>query len=133
MLLNIDFDGVLVPNTHETALLNKSKEEGLSFEDTSPIWDWYGRLVNATPLPINHSLLQYLHSQKEMGNTIRLWTNRAYTLRNATISNLGTYASIFDSSSFYAGHKSSCKVEGVVMDNDVRNLTCGDAGVLYKF
>ncbi len=133
MLLNIDYDGVLVPNTHETTLLNKSKEEGLSFADSSPIWDWYDRLVNTTLLSINHSLLQYLSIRKEMGDTICLWTNRAYTLKNATLNNLGSYASIFDSSSFYAGRKSSCKVEGVVVDNDVRNLTCGDTGILYKF
>ena len=133
MLLNVDFDGVLVPNTHETALLNKSKVEELSLVDSSPIWGWYNRLVDTTPLPINHSLLQYLSIRKEMGDTIRLWTNRAYTLKNATLNNLGSYASIFDSSSFYAGRKSSCKVEGVVVDNDVRNLTCGDTGILYTF
>jgi hypothetical protein len=133
MLLNIDFDGVLVPNTHETTLMNKSGDEGLSLEDTSPIWDWYDRLVNMTSLPINHSLLQFLYSRKEMGDTIRLWTNRAYTLRTPTLNNLGPYTSIFDSSSFYGGRKSSYKVEGIVLDNDVRNLTCGETGILYKF
>ncbi len=132
MLMNIDFDGVLVPNTHDTAFMDKVNE-GLPLTETSPIQDWYDRLVNTTPLPINHSLLQYLSVRKDMGDTIRLWTNRPYTLKNATIHNLGPYASIFDSSSFYGGRKSSCKVEGVVVDNDVRNLTCGDTGILYKF
>lgn len=132
MLLNIDFDGVLVPNTHDTAFVDKVNE-GLSLADTSPIHDWYENLINTTPLPINHSLLQFLHSRKEMGDTIRLWTNRAHTLRDATLRNLGPYVSIFDSSLFYGGRKSACKVEGVVVDNDVRNLTCGDAGIHYEW
>jgi hypothetical protein len=133
MIWNIDFDGVLVPNTHDDTAMDKIKNEGLSFKEDSSWVDWYDTLIHTNPLPINHSLLQYLSVRKEMGDTIRLWTNRAYTLKNATLNNLGPYASIFDSSSFYAGHKSSCKVEGIVVDNDVHNLSCGERGILYTF
>ncbi len=133
MLWNIDFDGVLVPNTNEEKLFSHAKKQKLTLEDTSPLWDWYDRLIHDNPLPLNHSLLGFLSTRREMGDTIKLWTNRAYALCGYTMDNLSDYVSIFDSSTFYEGHKSKYKVEGVVVDNDVRNLACGDTGILYEF
>lgn len=133
MIWNIDMDGVIVPNTNEELLFSRATDNGLSFEDTSSLWDWYDKLIHDNPLPLNHSLLRFLSTRKEMGDTIRLWTNRAYTLKGYTMDNLGDYISIFDSSTFCGGCKSKYQVEGVVVDNDVHNLTCGDTGILYKF
>ena len=131
-LINCDFDGVLIPNTLEEKLISYAKECALSFADGSPLWDWYGNLVENTTPPINHSLLRYLQSRKEMGDTIRIWTNRAHTLRDATLRTLGPYVSIFDSFQFYSGKKHLSQVEGIVIDNSPQYLSCGERGILYS-
>ena len=130
MLFNIDFDGVLVPNTYEKLLFDTIDNERLSFNDCSPVWDWYDRLVK-NPLDLNTQLLQSLVKLRNEGHSLRLWTNRAYTLKKQTLSNLGEWTSLFDSFEFYAGKKSNSKVEGVVIDNCLTNLSCAEVGGVH--
>ena len=133
MLLNVDFDGVLVPNTHELSLFEKCKREGLGFEDLSSIWNWYEEKVSGNPLPLNHQLLNWLSVQKNNGHVIRLWTNRMYTIARETIHNLDNWKSLFDSFQFHSGHKLQSRVEGVVIDNNSKYLNCGEFGVHFDW
>lgn len=131
MLINVDFDGVIIPNTYENLLIYKLKNHNFSRDDTSEIWDWYEQLVRI-PLPLNIPLLTTLNKYKERGHHIRLWTNRSYTLKKHTLNNLKEYKTIFDSFNFYDGRKQKYKIEGVVVDNLTANLKCGEIGILYK-
>jgi hypothetical protein len=130
MLFNIDFDGVLVPNTYEKLLFDKVNNEKLSFSECNPVWDWYDRLV-ASPLKLDTQLLHSLRMLKDEGHHIRLWTNRAYTLKKQTLFNLGEWTGLFDSFEFYAGRKSESRVEGVAMDNCITNLSCAEYGGIH--
>jgi hypothetical protein len=132
-LINVDCDGVLVPNVHEDTLFSKVRNEGYSFADTSQIFDWYTELVETKPLDVNHHVMGFLQRKKEEGHAIRLWTNRMYTLRNATIRNLGDYKSIFDSFEFHSGRKHLSQVEGTVIDNSEKYLHCGESGIHYEW
>jgi hypothetical protein len=132
MLFNIDCDGVLLSNTHEDAFFKKIVDESCSIKSTShEIFDWYTKLVDTTPVRVNHPVMRFLQTKKEEGHAIRLWTNRMYTLRDATIRNLGDYKSIFDSFQFHSGLKSASIAEGVVVDNGSKYLNCGETGILY--
>ena len=131
MLINVDCDGVLVPNSHESSLFERCKQHGLGFEDTSEVWNWYERLVHNNPLPLNIQLLNWLSLQKDKGHSIRLWTNRMYTLRRTTIDNLGNWKSLFDSFQFHSGRKLASRVDGVVIDNDPKYLKCGEFGIHF--
>ena len=130
MLINVDFDGVLVPNTYEQRLFDKINDENLSSNDCSPVWDWYDRLVTST-LRLDTQLLHSLRMLRDEGHYIRLWTNRAYTLKKQTLSNLGDWTSLFDSFEFYNGRKVKSKVEGVVIDNCLTHLSCAEYGGIY--
>jgi len=132
MLFNIDCDGVLLSNAHEDAFFSKIVDEGCSLNSTShEVFDWYTKLVDTTPVDVNHHVMQFLRTKKEEGHAIRLWTNRMYTLRDATIRNLGDYKSIFDSFQFHGGLKAASIAEGVVVDNRSQYLHCGETGILY--
>ncbi len=130
-IINVDCDGVLVSNHHESLLTSVVETLGLSYDDTSPVWDWYGELIHTTPLPINIPMLKGLQGVKDEGHTLRLWTNRAHTLRTPTLDNLGGWSKLFDTTTFYGGRKHLSKVEGAVIDNHSRYLPCGETGVLY--
>lgn len=132
MLFNIDCDGVLLSNVHEDSFFTKIQDEGCSIKSTShEVFDWYTKLVDTTPVSVNHYVMQFLQTKKKEGHAIRLWTNRMYTLRDATIRNLGDYKSIFDSFQFHSGRKFTSIVEGVVVDNRSQYLHCGETGILY--
>jgi hypothetical protein len=136
MLVNIDFDGVLVPNYHEKKLVEKLSNIPLTdkishFE--SRIFDWYIDMVNtSSPAPLNHSLLKFFANNEDK-YTLRLWTNRNLGLVRKTIDNLGGYASLFDSFQFYEGGKIDSRVEGIVIDNDPKYLSCGEFGIHYEW
>ena len=130
MLINVDFDGVLVPNTYEKLLCDTIDNEGLSFNEYSSVWDWYDKLVR-NPLNLNIQLLHYLVKVRNEGHYLRLWTNRSYTLKKQTLCNLGEWASLFDSFEFYAGNKVKSKVEGVVIDNSLDYLPCAELGGIH--
>lgn len=133
MLFNVDFDGVLVPNTYEKLLFDKVNNEKLSFSECNPVWDWYDKLVR-NPLVLNTQLLHSLRMLKDRGHYIRLWTNRAYTLKKQTLFNLDEWTGLFDSFEFYAGRKSESIVEGVAIDNCLTNLSCAElGGIHYKW
>ena len=130
MLFNVDFDGVIVTNTYEDNLFSYAEQNGLSFADTSPLWDWYSKSIQST-LPLNVPLLKELKGLKNEGHVLRLWTDRAYTLRTPTLNNLEGWKGLFDSFYFYSGKKASHKVEGVVIDNHHQNLKAGAVGGIY--
>jgi hypothetical protein len=132
MLFNIDCDGVLLSNGHEDAFFARIQDEACSIKSTThEIFDWYTKLIDTVPVNVNHDLMRFLQTKKEEGHTIRLWTNRMYTLKNATLRNLGDYRSIFDSFQFHGGLKSASIAEGIVVDNGSQYLHCGEAGILY--
>ena len=131
MLINVDCDGVLLSNIHEDLLLKRIKEESYSFADSSQIFDWYTKLVDTTLIKVNHPLMRFLSTKRDEGHYLKLWTNRMYTLKNATMRNLGNYKSLFDSFEFHSGRKSTSQVEGIVIDNASPYLSCGEHSVLY--
>ena len=134
MIINVDCDGVLVPNTHEESLFERIERENFSFDNSSVIWDWYSELINTQPLPLNLPLLSLLQKKKDEGDVIRLWTNRGYTLKSATLDNLGEWTSLFDSFMFFSGLKHLSRVEGICVDNHKRYLSCGEmGGIQYKY
>jgi len=130
-IFNIDCDGVLLSNRLEEQLNNRTALTNCKLDDTSDIWDWYNKLVETTPVEVNDSFLKCLKKMKDDGNIIRLWTNRSYNLKDATLSNLGGWTSIFDSVSFHSGRKHLSNVEGTVVDNHAKYLSCGQNGILY--
>ena len=132
-LLNIDFDGVLVPNRYEDELIKKARDFFQVSNGCDSIWDWYAKSIYTNPLlPINEVFLRFL---SELENVeLRLWTNRNSDLKKRTLENLGPFKSLFNSFSFYSGKKKYSKVEGVVIDNNPEYLHCGEfGGLLYKF
>ena len=136
MLINLDFDGVLIPNYFEKQLVEKLSNIPLTdkirhFE--SRTFDWYIDIVNTSPsAPLNHSLLKFFASNRDKF-TLRLWTNRNLGLVRKTINNLDGYTSLFDSFQFYEGSKIDSRVEGVVIDNDPKYLSCGEFGIHYEW
>lgn len=137
LLVNIDFDGVLIPNHFEIMLL----ERLLRFELPPHIslfpeflFEWYVKFVNmSSPAPLNIRLLKFFANNMDK-YVLRLWTNRNLGLQEKTLTNLKPFKSIFDSFQFYGGKKNESKVEGVVMDNNPKYLQCGElGGILYKF
>jgi len=134
MLINVDLDGVLIPNDHEKRLVFKGLEAGYTkiSQFDGKVFDWYLSFVNDSPFaPLNTLLLMWLNRKKEDGHSIRLWTNRNRELKNKTLRNLGEYKSIFDSFEFYSGTKLNSRVDGIVIDNTLDNLPCAELGGIY--
>ena len=134
MLINVDLDGVLIPNDSEKKLVLKGLNAGYTrisqFDDK--LFDWYISFVNNSPLaPLNTVLLKWLGGKKEDGHHIRLWTNRNLELKDKTLRNLGEYKSIFDSFEFYSGTKCSSRVDGIAIDNSLNNLPCAKLGGIH--
>jgi hypothetical protein len=136
IVLNVDFDGVLIPNYHEKRLIEKLSNIPLTnkirnFE--SRVFDWYIDMVNNSPFaPLNVRLLDYFVQNVDK-YVIRLWTNRNQGLVKKTIANLDGYARIFDSFQFHEGSKIDSRVEGIVIDNDPKYLKCGEFGIHYEW
>ena len=137
LLVNIDFDGVLIPNHFETALF----EHVLHFKLPTKIsllpdfmFEWYIKSVNTSlSAPLNIGALKFFADNMDK-YALRLWTNRNLDLREKTLMNIEPFKNVFDSFQFYGGKKSESKVEGVVIDNNPKYLHCGElGGILYKF
>lgn len=134
MLINIDFDGVLIPNSFEKRLVLEGLKEGYTkiSQFNGKMFDWYIEMVSTSIFaPINIDLLKQLTSWKDQGHSIRLWTNRSEELRDHTINNLGEWSQMFDSFEFYSGKKSHSRVEGIAVDNDLSNLRCAELGGIH--
>jgi hypothetical protein len=127
LLINIDFDGVLIPNScfEEKAIHNGSMQ--MSVDD-------YIKMIDTSPIaPLNIELLKFFANNINKF-ALRLWTNRNYNLQKRTLLNIGPFKSVFDSFHFYNGEKEKSQVEGVVIDNNPRHLRCGElGGLLYKW
>jgi hypothetical protein len=125
MIYNIDFDGVIIPEDFEKKFFNVDKSWRVSIDD-------YIRMVVESPLPpLNHNLLAYLHGLTQSGNVVRLLTNRNKDLAKHTINTLDGYASIFDSFTFCDGMKKNYRVEGIMIDNEKKYLSCGLQGGIH--
>jgi|GEM_PF-3330790 len=131
MIINVDCDGVLLSNRLEEILNNKVVETGYSWEESSPIWDWYQKLVDTSHIKRNDSFLRYLGQLKGMGHIIRLWTNRNYELHKSTVRELGSFSNVFDSFLYNNGSKHLSHVEDIVIDNTPKYLHCGEKGILF--
>jgi len=134
MLINVDFDGVLIPNDFEKRLVLEGNKEGYTkiSQFSGALFDWYIKFVNTSPIPpINVDMLRWLSGMKDNGHHIRLWTNRNVEIVNKTIRTLGDWTSIFDSFHFFSGRKSSSKVEGIAIDNSLDNLQCAEVGGIH--
>ena len=137
LLVNIDFDGVLIPNRFEMTLFERLSQLKLPphkslFPDF--LFEWYTKFVNVSPpAPLNIKLLTFFANNMDK-YVLRLWTNRNCGLRKKTLMNLEPFKNVFDSFNFYAGKKKCNKVEGVVIDNNPKYLSCGElGGILYKW
>jgi hypothetical protein len=134
LLVNVDFDGVLIPNYFEKQLIERLS--GIVLEDKisdfqTDVFDWYIKMVNTSPLaPLNTGLLRFFAQNKDKF-ALRLWTNRNDDLMRKTLSNLEPFKSTFDSFEFHAGHKIDSRVEGMVIDNTPKYLTCGELGGIH--
>ena len=129
MLINVDCDGVLVPNWYEELFMKKLQEFPQGISKGSPIFDWYFSVIHEHPLlPLNVPLLRALANS---GHSIRLWTNRNDELVKRTLQNLGPWVSIFDSFHFLNGDKIRSRVDGIVIDNSINYLKCGELGAIH--
>ena len=137
MLINVDFDGVLIPNDFEKELVLKGNKEGYTkiSQFSGALFDWYIEFVNTSPIPpINVHMLRWLSGMKDNGHSIRLWTNRNTEVMDKTIRTLDSWTSIFDSFHFFSGRKSASKVEGITIDNSIDNLQCAEvSGIHYEW
>jgi uncharacterized HAD superfamily protein len=125
----IDFDGTLISNSLEETLKNYQMKSELSWHNSSSLWDWYNEFISKNcNMPLNKNLLNQLIILKEQGHHLHIWTNRSYDLKKYTLSNLGNYKSLFTSFLFNDGMKINTKVDGIVVDNDAKYLTCGLQG-----
>ena len=125
MIYNIDFDGVLIPEDFEKRFFNMDKSWRVSIDD-------YIRMVVESPTPpLNVNLLKHLDSLRQEGHVIRLLTNRNVDLRQTTINTLNGYSKIFDSFTFCNGLKKNHKVEGIMIDNEKKYLSCGSQGGIH--
>ncbi len=131
MLFNVDFHGTIAGALHDR-WIQLQMSLGASCADNSSIWDNYARMVFQTRdiIPLNHNLLVLLSKLRDEGHSIRLWTNANTELERDIKHILNGYNRIFDSYKFCSGKKSKTTVEGVVIDNEVQNLKCGQHGVL---
>ena len=136
LMVNVDFDGVLIPNYFEKKLIERLS--GKSLDDKisrfrTDVFDWYIDMVNTSPLaPLNVPFLRFFEKNSDRF-ALRLWTNRNQGLVQKTINNLGRFKSLFDSFSFFEGNKIASRVEGVVIDNDPKYLNCGEYGIHYEW
>jgi len=126
LLVNLDFDGVLIPNDFEKKLFHNG-EMKMNIDD-------YTKMVLDSPRPpLNFDLLKLFADNMDK-YVLRLWTNRNLDLQENTVKNLGIFKNIFDSFYFHGGEKKHNKVEGVVIDNNPKYLSCGElGGILYEF
>lgn len=125
MIFNIDFDGVIISEDFEKRFFNADKSWRVSIDN-------YVRMVVESPVPpLNTNLLMCFESLRMEGHTIRLLTNRSQDLKKITVSTLNGYAKVFDSFTFCGGMKKNYRVEGIMIDNEKKYLTCGSEGGIH--
>jgi len=131
----VDFDGTLISNYFEEELYRYQKDNNLSYDNSSSLWDWYAKLIdNNTEQVLNINLLnQLIAIKEEYYVNIHLWTNRQYDLMKATKKTLGSYIYVFDSFNFYAGDKANSSIEGLILDNDSKYFINNNPGILINF
>jgi hypothetical protein len=125
MIYNIDFDGVIIPEDFEKKFFNVDKSWRVSIDD-------YIRMVVESPVPpLNTPLLLHLEGLRQEGHVIRLLTNRNKDLVKTTFATLNGYAKIFDKFTFCDGMKKNHRVEGIMIDNEKKYLSCGSEGGIH--
>jgi hypothetical protein len=132
MIYNVDFHGTIADNLHDR-WVNREISFGRSVVDTSNLWDDYAKFVHQTKdvVVLHTERLQWLEGLKKEGHVLRLFTNANYTIATDIKHILGNAINLFDDFIFANGRKSSLRVEGVVVDNEVKNLQCGIHGNIF--
>lgn len=132
MIYNIDFHGTIADNLHDRWVV-KEIDKGRSTADTSNLWDDYGKFVHQTKdvVVLHTERLRWLENLRNEGHTIRLFTNANYTCAKDLKHILGNAVNLFDDFIFGNGRKSTLRVEGIVVDNEVKNLRCGIHGNIF--
>ena len=123
----VDVDGTLLCGS-----LDLEFKRRCSVEEFKVVLEWYEN-CQVDNLKLNLELLKNLKSLKEDGFELILWTNRGEANREMTKRNLGEWWNMFDSYEFYDGKKGKCKLEGLVIDNEEKYLSCGERGILVNF
>jgi hypothetical protein len=131
MIYNIDFHGTIVDNLHDKWIREQFRQ-GRDESETSTLWDDYARFVYNTRnvVNLNITLLDTLSKIKDAGHYLRLFTNANYTLAKDIKHVLGDYVRLFDSFIFCGGKKSRLRIEGTIVDNEVKNLKCAEFNIL---
>jgi hypothetical protein len=131
MIYNVDFHGTIADNLHDKWIREQFKQNR-DESDTSTLWDDYARFVYNTRniVTLNTNLLETLSDVKDAGHFLRLFTNANYTLAKDIKHILGDYVHLFDSFIFCGGKKSRMRVEGIIIDNECKNLQCAEGGIL---
>jgi hypothetical protein len=123
----VDVDGTLLCGS-----LDLEFKERCSVEEFKTVLEWYEN-CQVDNLRLNVELLRNLKELKEDGFELILWTNRGEANKDMTKRNLGEWWNLFDSHEFHDGQKGKCKLDGLVIDNEDKYLSCGKQGILIKF
>lgn len=122
----VDMDGTVLDSSLDNEFKRRCEEDG--FDITIK---WY-RKCNVSNLNINIELIEQLIALKDKGHNLVLWTNRGLENKEMTKNNLKEYWNIFNEYQFHSGMKSKCQLDGVVIDNEEKYLSCGTKSVLIK-
>lgn len=123
----VDVDGTLLCGAFSGmhAALRKTADRETAKEALDAEMQRYARVG------INHDLLSQLHALKAMGCRLVLWTNRSECAREATRVQLGHHWDLFEEHLFREGNKIDDRLQGVVIDDDVRFARCGLVGFVH--
>ena len=121
MNIYVDVDGTLLSGKLDDTYKQKLASNGYVAAQV-----WYQR-VYIDDLDINERLVHYLRLQKKKGNNIFLWTDRGEPQRKMTVQNLHRHCAedLFSGFIFYAGQKKKAKVDGLVIDNEIKYRFAG--------
>lgn len=125
MKLYVDVDGTILSSELDEMFKEKIEEDGLL-----PAINWYDNFYK-DDLTFNTHIIEWVLSMKyDMNYELVLWTNRGSNQIEMTKKNLGDLWYEFEDHLFYEGKKSKCSVDGIVVDNEFKNIHCGIGGIL---
>ena len=122
--LYVDMDGTVLCSS-----LDDEFKKECSENEFKVALDWYNRMY-VNDLSINWGLIVVLIVMKGLGSRVVGWTNRGEEQRSMTEDNLGMLlGSVFSEVMYHSGQKGKTSVDGVVVDNEEKYLSCGTHGV----
>jgi hypothetical protein len=93
---------------------------------------WYSRQY-VNNLQVNVELVSKLRALKNEGHEIYLWTNRGESQVKMTMENMKDFVDIFSGFYFYDGKKLDARVDGIIIDNEVKYSICGTGFIHIQF